>query len=501
MCGLPSSTRRMPQPPICRLPDDVLLNIFVDIYGPSAFQEWRGPLGTGDHQPSPRTIYPAYDLARLGQVCRRWRYLIHGFPHFWSHLELSAWSRSRKPELRAVYCLERAAGVPLSINIDQHIKYRRSQQGRKAKPKHLVRLAALLQEVLRQVISLSLNMHPYLLQTFLETCAGTTNQLKNLDVSGSSVLTAPSPIITIPFERDLGSGSGVSVRSNWIPAFTPSFGMAVTHLQLRLKKPYAFDNILGVLRSCPNLLNFSLMISSDTWVAPVSTGPVSLVHLMHLSVECTAPNRTDELLPLLETDSLQSLHIPDLLWDGAAVAAITSVIENNKSLSSIRLGCHASQAVVNRHHPIPSSLGRLTCNAVTELRVRGIPTISHLLRRLSLPNLEHLEIGNVPLDVVLSLISPSTRVKSITSHGVYAVPGNIDAGFRTLPALTSLQIKGFHGILSRIKCPQLKTLAISCRYGGPETSGQVLRNFMTQSPPPLLSLLLSRVLLEDAELL
>ncbi|KDQ19659.1 hypothetical protein BOTBODRAFT_28228 [Botryobasidium botryosum FD-172 SS1] len=481
------STPAMPpaEPPIQRLPDDVLLHILAELL----VVRKHDPISLHDT----RIIY-------LARVCRRWREMVHGYPLFWSHIELDL-ERYRDVELRARYCLDRARRRPLSISVKVD-RFRVDPERMSDAEAQLTRLAQMLREHISRWVSLSLHGHPAYMRIFLQSCGVTAPMLNSVELDSRTYRQTTDfdgdeitdQLIPIPFEC---TQPGIHFLSTRCPAFTPAFAMAVASLELRLLSEPTIDRILGVLRSCSSLVKLRLSIKAIGPWAAVPNNPVSLPKLADLFLECREEHA---LLASLDLSALEFLRIPKPHWSGGMVSALLRIFQTCPSLASIELGqlWNPWQAR-NNDTPPPSDIPLIALPCVTEFRVHGDPFFLPYQRRLVLPVVEGLHLEAVPYDVALHLISNTSRLRSLSLSKIEGLPHTYaDLSF---PALASLETSLSSGFLGAIHVPKLSSLKIKAEMGDFQQTPVSLRQLIERSAPPLTSLHLVEVEISDSDLL
>lgn len=131
-------------PAIHRLPDEILLDIFIK------------------HKEHSRRVHV------LSLVCQRWRWIIHGYSPFWSTFCLDL--QSPEVTLRAARRIERAGEGQLSVTVKGKwsSRYRRREGMEKDMETSLIGIAHLLQAHLHQLASLSIEGHPRWIECFFQ---------------------------------------------------------------------------------------------------------------------------------------------------------------------------------------------------------------------------------------------------------------------------------------------------------------------------------------------
>ncbi|KDQ17420.1 hypothetical protein BOTBODRAFT_43043 [Botryobasidium botryosum FD-172 SS1] len=456
--------------PACHLNDDALLEIFSDVYGIAASNN------------------STCAILQLSRVCRRWRRLIHGCSHFWSHLQLNI--HHPEVDLRAAYWLDRAGNRPLAIEL-----YRSSSHLGSSDVKGLARLSSVLGRSVDRWSQLKIEADLHSIRALFDAFSGVAQALERLEVrlvpdaSGPSCTAVlPIPFIRHPSPRD----NGVRIDfQDCIPVFTPSFQPAVTSIAIASNFIYQMETIFHVFQSCPNLIDLSLNSPSK------ETKPYTLPHSL--------PHRLPTppaLGPIVSSPkSLEFLYLSRVIWTTSTVELLTSAFTASPSLSRVSLlnSSQVSPESLNDFNPQGISGTPIVLENVTEFRISGAPIVYPLLRRLTLPQVQVLELEHVPFDIAYNLISSSTCLTSVSLRhiGEPAHPSQC----LTIPTLTSLELFNAPNFLDCVHAPQLNHLSLCTdKYERPSLGS--LPEFVEHSRPGVLhTLRLEGVEIADDDLI
>ncbi|KDQ19680.1 hypothetical protein BOTBODRAFT_62968 [Botryobasidium botryosum FD-172 SS1] len=488
-----SRSDALAEPPIQRLTDDALLDIFAE-------------LSVERDEDSIRVDVKS--VVCLAGVCHKWRELVHGYSLLWSYIELDL-ETQRDVDLRATYWLDRARGRLLTIHIQ--LDPSRPPENTSDKQIELVRLARALQDSMDRWVSLTLYGHAFYIDIFLWHCSEAMPMLKWLDIDpefrrsweGFGDNNKAEVPIFIPFTSasDHHLCHDIRVDFSGVPKFTPSFGIAIADLTLRLDRAFNFpvDGILNALRSCPNLINLCLVCRSDIG-SPRSTGPIPLPKLVDLYLQCSYET-IPTYVTLLQFSALKLLSIPHIRWSPIVSSGLMRIFQACPFLTSIKLGHSASSGSAQAPNDLPlPTIPLITLPFVTEFHVHGDPCFFPYQRRLALPNVEELRLEVIPFDVALRFVSNTSRLRTLILLKVEEQPHTYTAR-HSFPALTSLNTSLFSGALDTIHAPKLVFLTIVGSISNSALSPAPVRRLVDRSAPPLISLDLQNVEIPDDDLL
>ncbi|KDQ08537.1 hypothetical protein BOTBODRAFT_69713 [Botryobasidium botryosum FD-172 SS1] len=482
----------LPQPLIHRLPDDALLEIFGAYYG---------------------ILQPHFTLSdalRLSSACRLWRATARRLQCLWSHLELDIMN----PEVdhRAAYWLGLTKQSNLFIKIGASFRGARNfplpgyrmEETDEALEARLVRLAQILQPCTPRWELFSIQLEEQDIDLFLRHCS-TNDHVPNLKVFKAHFMRneghplQPVRLWNIPYDRPPNSKADISVCCDYsIPVFTATFGWAITSVSVAIGYVRATaDDLLGVLRLCPNMVEFEIFSHSEYIDAPAATspGPIQLLHLRRISISGLI--NVDYILASLCLPSLEFFEAHHMDWTTPIIGTIVETLRNcSPSLSHV-------SATGYHHGPfsddIPFDTEPVTLSSLRHCCIRppALDTGDRLIQQLILPHVEILDIANVRLDLAHPIISSSDRLHSLTLDDVCGpVPQLI------LPTLTSLNIGTSMHLLHTLRTPQLTNLTLRGEdYTADQTSAQPLRYFLDRVTPPLQVLQLQRVDMSDEQFL
>ncbi|KDQ19223.1 hypothetical protein BOTBODRAFT_433000 [Botryobasidium botryosum FD-172 SS1] len=333
ICTLPLKMSAAAPPTIYRLPRELLLEIFLEIYGPTigARLDWK--------------VKQKVTLD-LSQVCRLWRDLIHGSSEFWAFIRLNV--QRPNEDVRAADWIEHTAGRLLCIRVDCQGLF--DSFSAKEGEGLFSKVASVLRQCMDRWVWFSIAVHPSFTRILFHHCAGEVPMLKALLIQHLAPpvgihTDSESPLAMVP------SGSPfytIFSEPNHLPTFAPSFGSAITHLSVTASPPQEADSLLHALRLCPNLIELNL--SRQNMRAPQVAAPVSLPHLTQLYAEAA-----QDLLPFLELPSLQLLSLPKLAWSNSVVDSLIKIIHHCPGLAHIGLdrgwGCPDWMLAGTTHSP------------------------------------------------------------------------------------------------------------------------------------------------------
>ncbi|KDQ14798.1 hypothetical protein BOTBODRAFT_145386 [Botryobasidium botryosum FD-172 SS1] len=322
---------------IHRLPSELLLEIFLNVYGPTidARMDWEAKQRA---------------ILSLSRVCRMWRKLTHECSSFWAFVKLDPLRPDE--DLRAADWIAHTAMRPLCIKIE----YRTAKPARsKGDEVHRVflRLVSVLRRHMSRWVWVSIDAaHPSFAEIFFRDCVGEASMLKALTVrhmpSASTGDVAETPLAIIPG----GPFYMTFVEPNRLPPLSPYFGSVITHLSVDTGlKDQDADSFLHALRLCPNLVE--LHLACEKMRAPQAAAPVSLPHLTRLFAVAA-----QDILPFLSVSSLHSLSLPQLQWSDSVTESLVRIIRTCPGLVCIGLDHDRDRP---EWTPKPFSLPVTTC--------------------------------------------------------------------------------------------------------------------------------------------
>ncbi|KDQ19678.1 hypothetical protein BOTBODRAFT_445313 [Botryobasidium botryosum FD-172 SS1] len=437
-------------PPIQRLADDSLLEIFTEL------------LVTRKRDST--WVSEAFSVC-LASVCRRWRGLVHGCSLFWSYIE-PEFGKHRDVDLRAKYWVDRARESPLTIiaQIDQPSK------GMSDKGAQLIRLTEVLRGCMNRWLPLSVHGYTSRVGILLEQCNGVAPMLKVLDIHASNYIdwslpprgfdsldsvddqdTDDSVLMLVPFTCTHHLQHDIRVLSTGCLSFTPSFGMAVAYLELNLTASFSTDGLVNVLQSCPNLVK--LHLAKMKWV----TTPVPLLRLVDLYSDCDQAG--DAFLASLQLSALEVVHITRANWSGTMASAVMRIFQSCPHLARIVITQDFSYYQGYYDHPLFLTIPLIILPDATEFHVCGGPPFFPYLRRLILPSISKLRLEAVPYDVALHFISNTSWLESLTLLEIGEQPH--DFIHHSFPAPTSLETSLSPNFLGAIYATNLTSLKVT----------------------------------------
>ncbi|KDQ21304.1 hypothetical protein BOTBODRAFT_141576 [Botryobasidium botryosum FD-172 SS1] len=436
----------------------------------------------------------------FSHVCRQWRELIHGCSLFWATIKICL--SNLELDQQAAYWLERAGNRSLSIII-QSKHFRNDPED----DDQLVPLARILRGHMARCEELEIVALPQQIRRFVEACAGDTPLLRQMIVNVPYEYRNEDPLdlylpLVIPFTlpSDHASPPCTIVRFQaWFPMFL-SFGAAITELDIEGSVTIGrTDDLLHMLRSCPNLVKFDLYGEMKRIGESSHDALVVLPHLTNLRTPYIPD--VENLLDYLDLPSLQCLDVYEFEWAEVMVDTFWDLFYDCPSLSDISLAYSIRCAETDPPDLVEDTL---SLPLVTHFKFRGNVVANTLLRRLALPNVQELDLRDVPSDIVHELISFSTQLRRASFRGSMEIIEELPTII--LPTLVSLEIARGFEYIDRLHLPQLSSLKLSGTYGLPHDPpelflGTSLSALMGRSAPPLVTLRLEHLDVSDQSLI
>ncbi|KDQ15999.1 hypothetical protein BOTBODRAFT_186724 [Botryobasidium botryosum FD-172 SS1] len=427
------------------------------------------------------------DLSRLAHVCQTWRRVIHEHPAFWSTIPLDLGKRN--PEAKATFWLDRAGNKSLSIRIEDLSlsRYRSNEEDTPLNETSLVRLGLVLRGSMDRWTSFMIDAPLSKAAIILRLCSGFTPKLSKvditLDVDDSHVGPLHLPFF-LPPDRE-STGIAVSIIG-CVPKFW-SLGPSITDLSFNCRGAY-LQHALEPLHACPNLVRFTLDVDDPDREHPPprwTTRSVQLQHLLELKLLFL--NHSSRLLDALEVPSLQHLSVEYFRWDEDVSDALWSFFQRCGDLADILITDNQWELEVATEpgfHGAP-----ITLDSVTRLTIHGNRNAASLLRVLSFPNLEDLEIQNIPFDIVRDYVSLPIELEKIYLFDITDIP-DTHTPTLLLPALTTLHIRDSLDILNFLITPCLQSLTLWGDYeiGNRRRLSTSPRQFIEREQPALRAL-------------
>lgn len=454
--------------PIFRLPEDILLDIFLH-----CFQDYPSHFNT------------------LSRVCRTWRNLIHTRPIFWSCIALNF--RHPQANEKAIYWLTRAGSCPLSLSlIFSHRGLSRDVETEEWILSRLAKICRTLQPHLDRMTLISLSCLSPHLTLISELLSGSTPRLVDLHVQNfgnneDAPFEEPLPIFMVPFDIPTDCSSKVDARFySCIPRFPSSFGSSVATLYTDLGCGRSTDDVLAIIELCPHLREFHLRGHIDDAIEESQREAVVLPELSSLHI--SQIEDVENLIFKIQVSSLTSLSISEVDWAPEVVDALLLLLQSNPRLSTIEIRTEYHDIFDVEDIVPPHTLSAITLPFVTEFSFTAHALTLPLLLRLNLPSLETLELECAPYEIVYHIASHSDKVqKMVLARYRSQAPQNQQL---LMPALELLVLQNSTAILDHIHTPHLKTLHIFDLDRSRNPGGRLFR-FLNESAPPLHTLRLS----------
>lgn len=418
--------------PVQRLSDQILLEIFKEVWNPQ-LNAWH--------------------------VCRGWRTVICRYSAFWSKLLLDMGKRGQ--DLKAACWLGFAAGRKLYVNITGLSRFASSDVSME-----LIELAMVLRGSLGRWRSISIEgASPVHLKTFFSFCSGNAPLLKSITIEGTTGLFSG---LFLPFLIPRHSENNLVMRIDCqIPDVT-CFGPAITDLHLNLHNEFVLvygDEILDVLRSCPNLVQCDLNFVSGLEVSRSRTEPsrVNLPRLTSFTATCTWDVVT--ILFFLDFPSITDLSLENFSWTQSTPRQLWSFFER----------CASTPKYISLYNDGPDVYGndvvslefhqrQLTLPSVTRFNACGNTFADAFLDALSLPRAESIELSYVGLEVIRSLLTSSGQLRSVCLYFEIediTNPHDETLALISVPSITILSVDNDPRLVSHFHAPNLESLTLS----------------------------------------
>ncbi|KDQ17079.1 hypothetical protein BOTBODRAFT_224684 [Botryobasidium botryosum FD-172 SS1] len=408
-------------------------------------------------------------LFRLSLVCRSWREVIQGCPTLWSDIWLRV--SPDKAECQATYQLGRAGDTLLYLTIlfPWHSERKWTKEESAALP---VRLAYIFCDTTSRWKSFRIWAQSYETQLFLDNCAGYTPNLSNFNIK----LRPPEIESSLPL---------VASFAGFFPTHS-SLGASVTKLYLNASGTHLHPaDLIGVLLSCPNLVQFHLLGAPDTMMGDISdTLTASLPHLVNLGM--AGFQDPERLLGALNLVALQSLMICMHRCSPAMQCALQSIFQTCNSLTKVDI-TNPTVDLPNEP-PSPRCLvrGRTVLPSLKHFTSsHADATIFPLFRQLSFPEAQTIEIRAAPCDVAYNLLSSSPQLASALFFDVFGtLPQHTPIVY--LPYLSSIDLVKCLGFLNHVDAPGPSKLSLTqAGRGCPSHHPTLVRGLIERSDPPI----------------
>ncbi|KDQ21386.1 hypothetical protein BOTBODRAFT_25826 [Botryobasidium botryosum FD-172 SS1] len=457
--------------PIFRLPADVLLELF------ESFSTYISP-----------------QIQCFSHVCHSWRELIHRHEPFWTVIKLRLCDTSVE---KAEYWLARA-GPDTSLDISLHALPQRGE----APPvhPHFQTLFHVLRRTVERWRKMEIQIHRDLLVHCAKLCVGNASRLERLTIDGigegnDEKDSTAGTFVDISLRCARPSGV-IASFAYCVPKFHSTFGSSLTRLRTRIGGIYMAQHFLDMLRSCPNLIAWTL--EGDSRYAIVEEVSPVLVHLPHL-VDLTikeAPGSASVVKRLM-MPSLEKLHVEGQEWSEYIVDIGEYLLRTSPSLSNLAfvIANPLASYLTGRYMDVSAALLRVTRFAITPH-----PLMYDVFFDISLPNLEVLDISSAPAFVARYIMQSSPLLQSITLTKI----NNPSFIHISLPHLQTLNIDFLVDSFRNLEAPQLEHLYVDIDgiHDDEETNdGAHLRAFIERSRPPLCTMRLLSVAIGDDDLL
>ncbi|KDQ09544.1 hypothetical protein BOTBODRAFT_58605 [Botryobasidium botryosum FD-172 SS1] len=453
------------------------------------------------------------DPLRFSRVCRAWRQCIHAHPTFWSVLRL--YVDRAEPELRAAYWLERAGMCPLDILIS--IRETGYYWINRDPAVEIGRLARVLSMHAERWRNLTIFAFPYHVHILFQHLTGQVSMLERLAIFARAEVTTPFSVRLTRQDLSLIPDNGEISFYGCIPMIHASLGMAITNLRICYDQTCLTDKVISLLLSCPNLTKFQ--ISRSRWelgydstfanngmLTPTIPVPLShlverLVPLLHLTeLLVDGFDNVGVFFNHLRLPSLRVVHIYGVYWDDAMLQAAINTFESCTQLSTFIL---RSERWYEVEVDVPLSSAPITLENVKTFELPASPHAYPLLGRLRLPQMQDFTIRFVPLNIAIQLMASSTQLRTVELEGFQWLSSS-PPPLLSIPTLSSLILAH-----SKLEClhffhtPSLEHLTLEEMY---EQSNQPivlnpLCDFLERSDPPLKTLRLKTVAVEDDDIL
>ncbi|KDQ12644.1 hypothetical protein BOTBODRAFT_413970 [Botryobasidium botryosum FD-172 SS1] len=435
------------QPLAQTLPHDALLKIF-EAYWHTKQQNLR-QLG---------------NALRIAHVCGRWRKVAQAYAPFWSHIHLNF--AGREVDKQAAHWLGFTKRLNSGIHLYIYSPRREDQpiESKGAARDRLAQLARVLEESMGRWTSISVQLDLAEIKEFFQdtlqvTCA------PNLEMVSVELALEPKdpPSLHIPYDRPPHSQANISMKcARCIPILTLNLGWAISKLTMELEDTgVTSNNVLGVLRRCPNLVELLLETFCEYVGEPMSTSTIHLLHLQHISV--SGVYDLHNILSLLHLPSLQIFEVRNMEWTDAAVDSILATFQAcASSLLDISIGLDEegySEDDSDIDLPVVSDPIILASLTQCYFRPWDYNGGNRLLQRLSFPQASRLVIANVGFNIASRTISSCPELRHLTLYDIDENQAPIPVPL-LLPHLEALEIMVSTHFLGHLNTPRLERLTI-----------------------------------------
>jgi len=210
------------------------------------------------------------------------------------------------------------------------------------------------------------------------------------------------------------------------------------------------------------------------------------------------------LLNFLDLPSLQTISLIQLDWDGDVLQALWRLFQRSGNLENITLLKDPEADEIDYDGVTSPNFDAIpiTLRSVTRFAIQGNHVASLLLRKLSFPYLQELNIGGTPFDIIHNYLSLSTELREISLSDITDFPETHPPTL-LLPFVMTLSIQSSSEILdSFIGTPRLESLTLDNCYRTPiQDPGISLWNFIGRLEPALHTLVLDGVDISDDEVI
>ncbi|KAG8982704.1 hypothetical protein FRB93_007925 [Tulasnella sp. JGI-2019a] len=272
--------------PISHLPNELLVKIFALVStGKDQLTRLYG-LATGRYSPNNRMSGIRLTVAELALVCQEWREILHITPSLWVNI------RSDHPRQAYLECLARSGNVPLHIFANElgvhNTKARQEFRERICHEVHRwqsVEISVMSMDLLKELERLPAPLLERLTIRYEGIAVRDSGPTSLFCGSASKLRHATLINVRLPWMTDILAGLKTLDISN-----------------VRAASPSA-QQVVHVLRSCPDLTSLKLHIWSESDLGPIppNTLTIDLPRLEHLSIA---------VHPLMTQNLLQRVRIP-----------------------------------------------------------------------------------------------------------------------------------------------------------------------------------------------
>ncbi|KDQ13337.1 hypothetical protein BOTBODRAFT_373005 [Botryobasidium botryosum FD-172 SS1] len=185
--------------------------------------------------------------------------------------------------------------------------------------------------------------------------------------------------------------------------------------------------------------------------------------------------------------------------------AIWDLFGSSLSLSSIKI--EDEDVYISGMNPAIFQPNPLALSTVSEFSINANgPLMQPLLRHLTLPHVQTLDLAGASLNMAYRFISSSMEVRSLSLYGIVETPANRSSTLSLSPiflsSLETLRVSDFPGLLNYVHAPRLKALTLEdlsrpILYPG----GTSLRAFVERSAPALAILHLQGINITDRDII